>query len=85
MFFHGDLPTHERFVRDLVADSGAMAGNSVGGNMAAVVALMTRQKGGPALRAQLLFWPVTNAYARKLDAAAPGQRRTEDAAELIQR
>ncbi len=111
MFFHGggwilgDFPTHERFVRDLVADSGAAAvfvnytpspevrypvaineaytatkwvadngaqisvdgkrlavvGNSVGGNMAAVVALMAKAKGAPALRAQVLFWPVTNA------------------------
>ena len=111
MFFHGggwilgDYPTHERFVRDLVADSGAAAvfvnytpspearypiaiqeayaatqwvaehgeqiqvdgkrlavtGNSVGGNMAAVVALMAKANGGPTLRAQVLFWPVTNA------------------------
>ncbi len=111
MFFHGggwilgDFPTHERFVRDLVADSGAAAvfvnytpspesrypvaineayaatqwvaengaqihvdgkrlavvGNSVGGNMAAVVALMAKAKGTPTLRAQVLFWPVTNA------------------------
>ncbi|MDC7701697.1 alpha/beta hydrolase [Vogesella indigofera] len=111
MFFHGggwilgDYPTHERFVRDLVADSGAaavfvnytpspearypvaineayaatkwvaengaqiqvdgkrlaVAGNSVGGNMAAVVALMANANGGPKLRAQVLFWPVTNA------------------------
>ena len=111
MFFHGggwllgDFPTHERFVRDLVADSGAaavfvnytpspesrypvaineayaatqwvadngaqigvdgkrlaVAGNSVGGNMATVVALMAKAKGTPALRAQVLFWPVTNA------------------------
>ncbi len=111
MFFHGggwilgDFPTHERFVRDLVANSGAaavfvnytpspeshypvaineayaatqwvaqngaqidvdgkrlaVAGNSVGGNMAAVVALMAKAKGAPALRAQVLFWPVTNA------------------------
>jgi len=111
MFFHGggwilgDFPTHERFVRDLVADSGAaavfvnytpspesrypvaineayaatkwvadngaqinvdgkrlaVAGNSVGGNMAAVVALMAKAKGAPALRSQVLFWPVTNA------------------------
>ncbi|QOK94694.1 alpha/beta hydrolase (plasmid) [Ralstonia pseudosolanacearum] len=111
MFFHGggwilgDFPTHERFVRDLVADSGAVAvfvnytpspgarypvaineayaatrwvaengaqinvdgtrlavaGNSVGGNMAAVVALMAKMRGAPALRAQVLFWPVTNA------------------------
>jgi acetyl esterase len=39
----------------------AVAGNSVGGNMAAVVALMAKNKGGPALRTQILFWPVTNA------------------------
>lgn len=101
----GDFPTHERFVRDLVADSGAVAvfvnytpspearypvainqiyaatkwvaengaqigvdgkrlaiaGNSVGGNMAAVVALMAKAHGTPALRTQVLFWPVTNA------------------------
>jgi acetyl esterase len=111
MFFHGggwmlgDFPTNERFVRDLVADSGAaavfvdytlspevrypvaineayaatkwvaengaqinvdgkrlaIAGNSVGGNITAAVALMAKAKGGPALRAQVLFWPVTNA------------------------
>ncbi|WP_218511015.1 alpha/beta hydrolase [Variovorax sp. dw_308] len=101
----GDFPTHERFVRDLVADSGAaaifvnytpspearypvaineiyaatkwvaengaqfnvdgkrlaIAGNSVGGNMATVVAQMAKDKGTPALRAEVLFWPVTNA------------------------
>jgi acetyl esterase/lipase len=39
----------------------AVAGNSVGGNMSAVVALMTKQMGGPAIRAQVLFWPVTDA------------------------
>jgi acetyl esterase/lipase len=39
----------------------AVAGNSVGGNMATVVALMAKAKGAPALRAQILFWPVTNA------------------------
>lgn len=101
----GDFPTHERFVRDLVAGSGAVAvfvnytpspearypvaiheiygatkwvaehgaeigvdgkrlaiaGNSVGGNMATVVALMAKERGTPALRSQVLFWPVTNA------------------------
>ncbi len=111
MFFHGggwvlgDLPTHERLVRDLVAGSGAVAvfvnytpspeahypvainqayaatkwvaehgkqinvdgkrlavvGNSVGGNMAAVVALMAKDKGTPAIRFQALLWPVTDA------------------------
>ncbi|MEX2139814.1 MAG: alpha/beta hydrolase [Pirellulales bacterium] len=111
MFFHGggwvlgDFPTHERLVRDLVTESGAVAvfvnytpspeahypvainqayaatkwvadhgdeihvdgsrlavvGNSVGGNMAAVVALMAKQKAAPAIRYQVLFWPVTDA------------------------
>ncbi len=111
MFFHGggwvlgDFPTHERFVRDLVAGSGcaavfvnytpspeaqypqaideayaatkwvasngreigidgsrlAVAGNSVGGNMATVVALMAKENGGPDIKCQLLFWPVTDA------------------------
>ncbi len=39
----------------------AVAGNSVGGNMAAVVALMCKRNGGPRLRCQVLFWPVTDA------------------------
>ncbi|MFL9925807.1 alpha/beta hydrolase [Herbaspirillum lusitanum] len=120
MFFHGggwvlgDFPTHERLVRDLVANSGAVAvfvnytpspeagygvainqayaatkwvaehgkeinvdgkrlavaGNSVGGNMAAVVALMAKDKGGPALRSEVLLWPVTDA---SFDTASYGQ------------
>jgi acetyl esterase/lipase len=101
----GDFPTHERFVRDLVADSGftavfvnytpspeakyptaineiyaatkwvaangreirvdgsrlAIVGNSVGGNMTAAVALMAKDKNGPPLRCQVMFWPVTDA------------------------
>jgi len=111
MFFHGggwvlgDFPTHQRMVRDLVVESGAVAvfvnytpspeahypvainqayaatkwvaengaqigvdgkrlavaGNSVGGNMAAVVALMAKDKKGPSIKLQVLFWPVTNA------------------------
>lgn len=39
----------------------AVAGNSVGGNMAAVVSLMAKDRGSPAIRFQLLLWPVTNA------------------------
>ncbi|MCF7533006.1 alpha/beta hydrolase [Pseudomonas petrae] len=39
----------------------AVAGNSVGGNMAAVVAIMAKQQHTPKLRFQLLLWPVTNA------------------------
>jgi acetyl esterase len=101
----GDFPTHERFVRDLIADSGytaifvnytpspearypkaireihaavkwveahgreigvdperlAIAGNSVGGNMTAAVSLLVAHEGGPKFRAQVLFWPVTDA------------------------
>jgi len=39
----------------------AVAGNSVGGNMAAVVCLKAKEKGGPAIRYQVLLWPVTDA------------------------
>ncbi len=39
----------------------AVAGNSVGGNMAAAVSLMAKDKGGPALRCQALLWTVTDA------------------------
>ncbi len=39
----------------------AVAGNSVGGNMAAVVALMAKDRGGPKISFQLLFYPATDA------------------------
>ncbi|HMI61107.1 MAG TPA: alpha/beta hydrolase, partial [Puia sp.] len=39
----------------------AVVGNSVGGNMAAVVALMAKDKKGPEIKLQVLLWPVTNA------------------------
>ncbi|EKE75114.1 alpha/beta hydrolase [Gallaecimonas xiamenensis] len=39
----------------------AVAGNSVGGNMAAAVSLMAKDKGKPAIGFQLLLWPVTDA------------------------
>ncbi|WP_434711098.1 alpha/beta hydrolase [Pseudomonas sp. R1-1] len=38
----------------------AVAGNSVGGNMAAVVSLMAKEKASPKIRFQLLLWPVTD-------------------------
>ncbi len=38
----------------------AVAGNSVGGNMAAVVSLMAKEQNTPKLRFQLLLWPVTD-------------------------
>ncbi len=39
----------------------AIAGNSVGGNMTAAVALMAKEKKGPALKLQVMLWPVTDA------------------------
>jgi acetyl esterase len=39
----------------------AVAGDSVGGNMAAALTIMAKQRNGPALAAQLLYYPVTNA------------------------
>jgi acetyl esterase len=39
----------------------AVAGDSVGGNIAAVVALMAKERKGPNILAQLLFYPVTDA------------------------
>jgi acetyl esterase len=38
----------------------AVGGDSAGGNLAAVVALMARERGGPALVQQTLIYPVTN-------------------------
>ena len=39
----------------------AVAGNSAGGNMATVVAMMAKEKKGPTIKLQVLFWPVTDA------------------------
>lgn len=39
----------------------AVVGNSVGGNMAAVVCLLAKEQAVPALRCQILLWPVTHA------------------------
>ncbi len=38
----------------------AVAGNSVGGNMSTVVALMAKEKNGPKLAFQLLLWPLVD-------------------------
>jgi acetyl esterase len=47
----------------LGGDAGrlAVAGDSAGGNLAAVVAQLARDRGGPAIRFQLLIYPVTSA------------------------
>jgi acetyl esterase len=39
----------------------ALFGDSVGGNMTAALTLMAKQRGGPELAAQMLFYPVTDA------------------------
>lgn len=46
---------------DLDGSRLAVAGDSVGGNMAAAVAILAKQRGGPALSCQVLFYPVTDA------------------------
>ena len=48
------------------ADPGriALGGDSAGGNLAAVAALLARDEGGPALRHQLLVYPVTDYHCR---------------------
>lgn len=55
------------WARDHAAELGidgtrlAVAGDSAGGNLAAAVSLMARDRGGPTLRHQLLIYPVTDA------------------------
>ncbi|MFC5407699.1 alpha/beta hydrolase [Larkinella bovis] len=39
----------------------AMVGNSVGGNMTTVTALMAKDKGGPAIKLQIMMWPIVDA------------------------
>ena len=39
----------------------AVVGNSVGGNMTAVIALMAKDKKGPEIKLQVMLWPVTDA------------------------
>ncbi|ORB30494.1 alpha/beta hydrolase [Mycolicibacterium parafortuitum] len=59
-----DMYAAVRWVADNAAELGidagriAVGGDSAGGNLAAVTALMARDRGGPALRAQLLLYPV---------------------------
>jgi len=39
----------------------AVVGNSVGGNMTTVTALKAKENGGPAIKLQVLLWPITDA------------------------
>jgi acetyl esterase/lipase len=47
--------------RQLDGSRIAVAGDSVGGNMTAAITLMAKQRSGPRLAAQVLFYPVTDA------------------------
>ncbi|MFL0275646.1 alpha/beta hydrolase [Mycobacterium sp. SMC-19] len=49
-----------------------IAGDSAGGNLAAVVAMLARDRGGPAIAFQLLIYPVVD--QRRKQAAGPGVR-----------
>jgi len=55
-----------RYVAEHAAEFGvdpariAVGGDSAGGNLATVVALMARDRGGPALKFQLLIYPLTD-------------------------
>ncbi len=46
---------------NLRASELVVAGDSVGGNMAAAVTLMAKERGGPKIAHQVLFYPVTDA------------------------
>jgi acetyl esterase/lipase len=58
----------------------AVVGNSVGGNAAGVIPLMAKNKGGPAIRFQVLMWPVTDANfdTRSYTALAEGHFLTRN-------
>ncbi|GAB6093225.1 alpha/beta hydrolase [Furfurilactobacillus curtus] len=57
-----------------------IAGDSVGGNMATVMTLMTKQRGGLSILQQLLFYPVTDATftTTSYDQFAEGYYLTKD-------
>jgi acetyl esterase len=38
----------------------AIVGNSVGGNMSTVTTLMAKEKNGPKIKLQILFWPIVD-------------------------
>jgi len=52
-----------RFGQEHGLDAGrlAVAGDCVGGNMATVITLLSRERGEPDIRLQVLFYPVTDA------------------------
>jgi acetyl esterase len=58
----------------------AVGGDSAGGNLAAVVALLARDAGGPAIRLQVLIYPVTDVLreTRSYEDFAEGYMLTRD-------
>jgi acetyl esterase/lipase len=59
-----DPATARRF--DLRPDEIVVGGSSAGGNMAAVLAVMTRDQAGPPLAGQVLIYPVTGYFPETL-------------------
>jgi acetyl esterase len=63
-----DAYTALTWVGDKISDYGgdptriAVGGDSAGGNLSAVVAQLAKQRGGPALRFQLLVYPATDRF-----------------------
>lgn len=53
----------------------AVAGNSVGGNMTAAVVLMAKEKKGPAIKLQVMLWPVTDANFETASYKEMGEER----------
>ncbi len=50
----------------------AVAGDSAGGNMAAAITLLAKQRGGPKISHQVLFYPVTDDISQNASYAAYG-------------
>lgn len=46
---------------EIKSDTLTVAGDSVGGNMAIAMSFMSKDRGGPYIQKQLLYYPVTNA------------------------
>ncbi len=62
----------------------AVAGDSAGGNLAAVVTLMSRDKKGPLIRYQALIYPVTNLSVMNTDSHQSFEKNFFLTKELIQ-